>query len=186
MERKGVHMKHKQLYEFKDMDGAGNPEVVMSRYDEGNNNLDYPNARIIIYSSNNNWVYDLTSATNDVDGDGDHDEDDQSYYNTAAKLVTEMATLSPLDESNRLFDRVLIEFCDSSEKDVSIKHYSKGNRDLSNPDFIVKATNPDSLGRYRTIIDTIDADGDKDIDKNDELIYRNLATSFLSMKNLLP
>ncbi|MDR6916360.1 hypothetical protein J2X66_003229 [Pseudomonas sp. 3296] len=179
-------MKHKQLYEFKDTDGAGNPEVVMSRYDEGNYRLDSPNARITIYSSNDDWKYDMTSATNDADGDGDHDEDDQSYYLLAAKLVAEMATLSPMDESNRLFDRVLIAFCEGSETDVNIMHYKKGNRDLSNPDFIVKATNLDPQGRYRTIIDTIDADGDQDVDKGDELIYRNLATSFASMKSMRP
>lgn len=179
-------MKYKQLYEFKDMDGAGNPEVVMSRYDEGNYNLDNPNTRVVIYSSNNDWIYDVTSATNDADGDGDHDEDDKSYYMIAAKLVTEMVTLSPLDESKRQFDRILISFCGDNEADVSIMHYKKGNRDLSNPDFLVRATNPDSRGMYRTITSAIDADGDKDIDRDDELIYRSLATSFLSMKNLLP
>ncbi|MBF6041228.1 hypothetical protein H8F22_20305 [Pseudomonas sp. P154a] len=179
-------MKYKQLYEFINTDGAGKPEVVMSRYDEGNYSLDNPNTRITIYSSNDDWKYDITSATNDADGDGDHDEDDQSYYMIAARLVAEMATLSPMDESNRLFDRVLIAFSDHSEQDVNIMHYKKGNRDLKNPDFIVKASNRDSYGRYRTVIDTIDADGDKDIDKDDELIYRNLATSFSSMENLLP
>ncbi|WP_432754244.1 hypothetical protein [Pseudomonas sp. WMBT8] len=181
-------MNHKQLYEFRDMDGAGNPEVVMSRYDEGNYNSDAPNARVVIYSSNDNWKYDAVGGTNDADGDGKHDDEDRSYYINAANFVTQMVTLSPFHEGKRLFDRILIAFDASNVKDVNIMHFNKGNRDLTRPDFTVTAANPDQYWSYRSIIATSrkDADGDGDIDLDDDLIYRRLATSFASMRNLKP
>lgn len=186
LNKRDTDMKHKQLYEFRDTDGAGNPEVVMSRFDEGNSDLSNPNSRITLYSTNDNWTYDASSPTNDADGDGDHDEEDASYYLAAANLITAMATLSPRDESKRLYDRILMGFSDSPATDVSILHYRKGNRDLNRPDVIVVASNPDYLGSYRTIKGALDADGDGDIDSDDERIYKKLASTFASMKYLKP
>ncbi|WP_455827070.1 hypothetical protein [Pseudomonas graminis] len=177
-------MRHRQLYEIKDTDGAGIPEVVMSRYNEGNDDLDSPNFNIVISSYNNDWVFDTTGSVEDVDGDGDRDYDDASYYTIAAKLVTQMFTLRSVDLRQR-YSSILISFGDSPDE-VVIAHYQKGNTSLSSPDFIVTASNPDSLGRYRHIKDSLDADGDGDIDKDDELIYKQLATSFASMRDLEP
>lgn len=83
-------------------------------------------------------------------------------------------------------ERVLIMFKPGSETDIDILHFKPGNTDISAPDYVVTATNPDHLGSYRKINNPLDADGDGDIDNNDSLIYRQLATSFASMKDLRP
>ena len=77
-------------------------------------------------------------------------------------------------------------FKPGSETDIDILHFKPGNTDISAPDYVVTATNPDHLGSYRKINNPLDADGDGDIDNNDNLIYRRLATSFASMKDLRP
>ncbi|WP_415758467.1 hypothetical protein [Pseudomonas sp. LT1P18] len=176
-------MSYKQLYEIKDIEADGSPEVVMSRYNEGNNDLSHPNFSITISSSNKDGIFDTTTGPEDVDGDGDRDEEDESYYTVAAKLVSAMVSLSSVGD-RKVFDRILLLFKDAIETDVSILHFRLGNTDLQNPDFTVTATNPDTFGSYRTIKDAIDADGDEDVDKDDELIYRKIATSFASMRDL--
>jgi len=70
--------------------------------------------------------------------------------------------------------------------DVSIQHYKKGNRDLDRPGVIVVASNPDYLSSYRTLKGALDADGDGDIDSDDERSYKKLASTFASMKYLNP
>lgn len=178
-------MNHKQLYEVKDIDANGSPDVVMSRYNNGNDNLDTPDYSVTISSSRNDGDYDTTTVPDDVDGDGDRDEEDESYYTLAAKLVSALVTLSSVDD-RKLFDRILLMFKGSNSTDVSILHFKPGNTDIYNPDFTVIATNPDKFGSYRTIKDSIDADGDQDIDKDDDLIYRKIASSFASMRDLQP
>ena len=84
------------------------------------------------------------------------------------------------------FERLLIMFKPDSETDIYILHFKPGNTDISAPDYVVTATNPDRFRNYRTIKNPIDADGDGDVDSDDSLIYRKLATSFASMRDLRP
>lgn len=181
-------MNHKQLYEIKDTNADGSPEVVMSRYNDGNDNLDAPDYTVTLSSSQNDGVYDTTTAPDDVDGDDDadeEDEEDESYYTVAAKLVSAMVTLGAVGD-RKLFDRLLVLFKDPTRPDVSILHFKPGNNDIHNPDFTVTASDPGALGIYRKIENAIDADGDHDVDKDDELIYRRIASSFASMRDLQP
>ncbi|WP_411388180.1 hypothetical protein [Pseudomonas sp. MPB23] len=176
----------KQLFEFKEVFGDDDaPEVLMSRLNDENNDLEHPDYTVRLSSLGNNGTYYVISKPEDVDGDNDRDEDDASYYELAAQLVMALVTLSAVGEQKR-FERVLIKFNPASKTDVDILHFKHANTDISAPDYVVTATNPDRVGRYRTINNPIDADGDGDIDNNDSLIYRQLATSFASMKDLRP
>ncbi|RLU09868.1 hypothetical protein CS078_00185 [Pseudomonas prosekii] len=178
-------MNNKQLYEIQSIADGHTPHVVMSRYADGNDDLNSPDFSVTISSSLNDGNYDTTSAPEDVDGDGDTDAEDESYYTVAAKLVCALITLSSVGEL-KVFDRLLLMNKDANNTDVSILHFKPGNRSIHLPDFTVTATGVDALGRYLEIKQTIDADGDGDIDKDDELIYRRIASSFASMRDLLP
>ncbi|WP_460136551.1 hypothetical protein [Pseudomonas sp. S1_E04] len=174
----------KLLYEFKEVFGDDeHQEVQISRLKDENDNLQNPDYTVTLSSYNNDGKYYAISKPEDVDGDNDSDEDDASYYEMAAKLVTDLLTLSSMD-SKKLFARILIRFKQGSKTAVEILHFKPGNTEIHKPDDVVTATNPDSLGRYTKIEGVIDADGDGDEDANDQLIYRNLATSFVSMKSL--
>jgi hypothetical protein len=186
-------MNHKQLYEIKDVDADGSPEVVMSRYNDGNDNLENPDFVVTVSSSKKDGVYDTTTAPDDVDGDGYSNDVDESYYTVAAKLVSELVKLSSVNDPER-FDRTLLMFKDSNSKDVSILHFKVGNTNFYKPDVRVIATEPNTLGSYRAANYSIDTDDvqDKDppIKKNmsmdEKLAYRNIASSFASMRDLKP
>lgn len=176
----------KLLYEFKEVFGDDDiPEVLMSRLSDENNELDKPDFTVRLSSLNNEGKYYVISQPEDVDGDNDIDEDDASYYELAAKLVTDLVTLSDIGDKKR-FSRILIRFKPGSTTDIEILHFKDGNNIISAADFIVTVTNPDRYGKYREVKDLIDADGDGDADSNDRLIYRNLATSFASMTDPRP
>ena len=178
----------KQLFEFKHVHGDDKAtEVSMSRLSDENNDLEHPDHTVRLSSLDNNGTYRAPNLdeVEDVDGDDDRDEDDASYYELAAKLVTALVTLSSVGQQKR-FERVLIMFKPGSETDIDILHFKPGNTDISAPDYVVTATNPDRFRNYRTIKNPIDADGDGDVDSDDSLIYRKLATSFASMRDLRP
>lgn len=178
----------KQLFEFKHVHGDDKAtEVSMSRLSDENNDLEHPDHTVRLSSLDKNGTYRAPNLdeVEDVDGDDDRDEDDASYYELAAKLVTALVTLSSVGQQKR-FERVLIMFKPGSETDIDILHFKPGNTDISAPDYVVTATNPDRFRNYRTIKNPIDADGDGDVDSDDSLIYRKLATSFASMRDLRP
>ncbi len=175
-------MRHQQLYKFTDTDGAGMPEVEMSRYDE-NSDFSKPAATVLIYPDDTIGEYTSVAWGEDVDGDGTITPDDESYYTTAANLLNKLTVLRAVDH-RKLYDKIVIGFNDTSGSDVKILHFKCGNTDLNSPDLTVIASTPNSQGHYLKIFGAGDADADGDIDKNDELIYRNLATSFASMQSL--
>lgn len=182
-------MKNRQLYEFRDTDGAGAPEVVMSRYKEGNDDLYSPTYDVIISSSTLGWDYDTATWPEDVTEDNIQDDDDKSYYILAANIIKQIKSLKPSNyRENHVqkFTRILIMFSDTAPTDVLMYHFKDNNIDFNNPDAIVTATDRDPQGRYRKILAAQDANDDTFIDSSDELIYRTLATSFASMKYSLP
>ncbi|WLD64996.1 MULTISPECIES: hypothetical protein [Pseudomonas] len=176
----------KLLYEFKEVFGDDDiPEVLISRLSDENNELDKPDFTVRVSSFNNDGEYYVITKPEDVDGDGKGDKNDALYYELAAKLVTDLVTLSDIGDKKR-FSRILIRFKPGSTTDIEILHFKDGNNIISAADFIVTVTNPDRYGKYREVKDLIDADGDGDADSNDRLIYRKLATSFASMKDPRP
>ncbi len=66
-------MNNKQLYEIQSIADGHTPHVVMSRYADGNDDLNSPDFSVTISSSLNDGNYDTTSAPEDVDGDVDND-----------------------------------------------------------------------------------------------------------------
>ncbi len=85
----------KLLYEFKEVFGDDDiPEVLISRLSDENNELDKPDFTVRVSSLNNDGKYYVISKPEDVDGNGKGDKNDASYYELAAKLVTDLVTLS--------------------------------------------------------------------------------------------
>ena len=177
-------MRYSLLYEFRDTDGNGTAEAVISRY----NNADAVNSLpdIVVTANANiaNGKYDTVSGVDDVEGDGDTDEDDDSYYTLAGDLASAIVGLSTVG-AGRLYSCMLISFADNASEgklaDVNIGLFNVANSDLTRPDSVVTVTGYDK-GLYKKVMGSTDADGDNDIDLDDEFIFRKIAGSFASMR----
>ena len=178
-------MSYSLLYEFRDTDGNGTVEAVISRYNNGDAVNSAPDAVVTAYANIANGKYDTVSGVDDVEGDGDIDEDDDSYYTLASDLASAIVGLSTVG-AGRLYRCMLISFGDNASggklADVNIDLFKVANSDLTHPDSVVTVTGYDK-GLYKKVTGSTDADGDNDIDLDDEFIFRKIAGSFASMRN---
>lgn len=184
-------MNYKQLYKIKDINGDGNPEVLISHYNEGNDNLSEPDYSITLTKNEKDGKFYNINSQEDINRDGERDDDDElieSYYEIAANLVSAMATLSVIVQS-KVFDSILLLFADPESEDVSILHFKEENPDIKNPDHTVVVVFNITTKRYNAVRDLIDADGKTDAAKGgpdvaDSTIYRRIATAFSAMQDI--
>ncbi|MFJ2537088.1 hypothetical protein [Pseudomonas sp. NPDC087614] len=178
-------MSYSLLYEFKDTDGDGKAEAVISRYNNGDAVNSMPDVVVTAYANTANGKFDTVTGVDDVEGDGDIDEDDESYYALASDLASALVGLSTVG-AGRLYRCILISFGDNASGsklgDVNIGLFNVANSDLTRPDSVVTVTGYDK-GMYKKVSGSTDADGDGDIDLDDEFIFRKIAVSFASMRD---
>ncbi|WLH35798.1 hypothetical protein PSH79_00435 [Pseudomonas sp. FP2196] len=178
-------MSYSVLYEFRDTDGNGTAEAVISRYNNGDVVNSAPNVVVTAYANTANGKYDMVTGVDDVEGDGDIDEDDDSYYTLAADLASALVGLSNVG-AGRLYRCILISFGENTSgsklADVNIGLFNVANSDLTRPNSVVTVTGY-AKGLYTKVLRSTDADGDGDIDLDDEFIFRKIAGSFASMRD---
>ncbi|VVQ20501.1 hypothetical protein PS925_04794 [Pseudomonas fluorescens] len=184
-------MSYSVVVEFKDTNTDGKQEAVISRYNNGYANNLKPDVTVTAYA-NDQGEYHSAAGVDDVEGHDGVDEYDTDTYTVAAGLASKLAGLSTVGEG-RLYSCILISSDSEAKTDkpthVSIDLFKVSNSDLSHPDANVKLK-INATGFYK-VEDTlvgdgkfnIDADGDDDSDTNDKLIFVNIATSFVSMRN---
>ncbi|MFJ2488496.1 hypothetical protein [Pseudomonas sp. NPDC087639] len=177
-------MNYAVLYEFKDIKGDHHAEAIISRYNDGYAPGSKPNVVVTVEYNTVSKKYETVEGYDDVEGDGDLDEDDQSYYTLAADIASAIAGLSKQDDGRR-YKSMLVSFDNNGSPaappDVKIGLFNVSNPGLSQPDFTVTATDYRN-GLYNKVSNTVDANGDNRIDLNDQLVFKRIANSFASMK----
>jgi len=178
-------MNYSVVVEFKDADARGARKAVISRYNNGDAINSQPDVVVTAYSNTANGKYETVTGFDDVEGDGDIDDDDASYYTLAADLASAVVGLSAVGEGRR-YRCILLSFdsqiSNNRLADVNIGLFNVSNQDLNQPDAVVTVGDY-SNGLYKTVLGSTDADSDGDIDLDDQFIFKKIAGSFASMRD---
>lgn len=177
-------MKYAVLYEFKDTKGDKHVEAIISRYNDGYAAGRAPNVVVTAEFNKVSGKYETAEGYDDVEGDGDIDADDGSYYTLAADIASAVAGLSRKDES-RHYKCMLVSFKQSDNQiglpDVKIQLFKTLNLDSEKPETVIAHDYRNSI--YNDITNTLDADQSGTIDSKDKTIFKLIANSFASMRD---